>query len=114
METKNWIEIIKESVYVAMNEKLEICTFNNNNIYIYYKCGGELTFRISRDLITISTPKGYININYSLTDREKLEIDSLMLSIKEYNEDMAISEVEDFVSSIKVDHEIKDINDLDD
>ena len=81
---------------------------------MYYKSGGGLTFRISKDLITMSTPRGYINISHSLTDREKLEIDSLMLSIKEYNEDMAISEIEDFISSIEVDHEIKDINDLDD
>ena len=107
---RNWVEKIKEAVYTAMNKKLEINT-SLNSIYIYYECGGGLNFNINRDFISISTPKGYISINHSLTDREKLEIDSLRLSIKEYHEDMAISGFEEFISEKK--EEITDINDLD-
>ena len=111
MEKTNWIEKIKEAVHTAMDKKLEI-SISGNSIYIYYEYRIGLSFYIDKDLITISTPKGYIAIDHSLTDREKLEIDSLKLSIKEYNEDMAISEFEEFISDKK--EEITDINNLDD
>jgi len=110
METTDWIEKIKEAVHVAIDKKVEIST-SINSIYIYYKCRGGLSFYINNDLITISTPKGFIKIDHSLTDREKLEIDFLKLSIKEYNENIAISEFEEFISEKK--EEITDINDLD-
>lgn len=112
MEKTNWIEKIKEAVYTAMDKKLEISSMSFNSIYIQYKSG--MTFHIGRDLITISTPKGYISIDHSLTDREKLEIDSLRLSIKEYNEDMAISEFEEFISKKEEKEKITDIDNLDD
>lgn len=114
MEKTNWIEKIKEAVYIAMDKKLEI-SISINSICIYYKHGGRLTFCISNGLITIITPKGYINIDHSLTDREKLEIDFLRLSIKEYNEGIAISEFEEFISSKREEKEkITDIDNLDD
>lgn len=111
MEKTNWIEKIKEAVRVAMNKGLNIQRsrggFPNsivikNQIYIY----------IFKDSISINTSKGYISINYSITEREQLEIQALLLSIKEYNEDMAISEFEEFISDKK--EEITDINNLDD
>ena len=108
---KNWIEKIKEAVYTAMDKKLEISTVLNS-IFIYYECRSQLSFCINKDFISISTPKGYISIDHSITDREKLEIDSLKLSIKEYRENMAISEFEEFISNKKED--ITDINNLDD
>lgn len=114
MEKTNWIEKIKEAVRIAMNKGLNIqrgtegfpyaITIKNqgNQIYIY----------IFKESISISTSNGYAYINYSSTDREELEIRALMLSIKEYNEDMAISEFEEFISDKK--EEITDINNLDD
>ena len=111
MEKTNWIEKIGKAVYTAIDKKLEIST-SGNSIYIYYKYRNGLIFYIDKDLITISTPKGYIHIDHSLTDREELEIQALTLSIKEYNEDMAISEFEEFISDKK--EEITDINNLDD
>ena len=106
---KNWIEKIKEAVRVAMNKGLNIqgekSTYSiliNHKIYIY----------IYKDGINISTSNGYVHINHSITDREELEIEALILSIKEYNEDMAISEFEEFISDKK--EEITDINNLDD
>ena len=111
MEKTNWIEKIKEAVSVAMNKGLNIQKGSGsfpytivikNQIYIY----------IFKEGISISTSKGHIYINHSLTDREELEIQALCLSIKEYNEDMAISEFEEFISDKK--EEITDINNLDD
>ena len=110
---KNWIEKIKEAVRVAMNKGLNvqrgyggfpyaISIKNENQIYIY----------IFKDSISINTLNGYIRIDHSITEREELEIQALMLSIKEYNEDMAISEFEEFISDKK--EEITDINNLDD
>ena len=111
---KNWIEKIKEAVRIAMNKGLNIqrgsrgfpytmsIKDQKNLIYIY----------IFKEGISISTSNGYVRIDHSLTDREELEIQALQLSIKEYNEDMAISEFEEFISDKK--EEITDINNLDD
>jgi pyrimidine operon attenuation protein/uracil phosphoribosyltransferase len=114
MEKTNWIEKIKEAVRVAMNKGSNIQRSNGgfpytisienqkNQIYIY----------IFKKGISISTSNGYIYIDHSITDREELEIKALTLSIKEYREDMAISEFEEFISEKK--KEITDINNLDD
>lgn len=113
MEKTNWIEKIKKAVYTAIDKKLEV-EILINSIYINYKYKGELIFNIKKDLITITSPKGYISIDHSLTDKEKLEIDSLKLSIKEYNENMAISELEEFISNKEEKEKITDIDNLDD
>lgn len=47
-----------------------------------------------------------------MTDRESLEIQAMFLSVKEYSEDMAVSEIEEFISEKK--EEITDIDNLDD
>ena len=108
---ENWIEKIKEVVRVAMNKGLNIQGSSDdfpytivirNKFYIY----------IFKDEINISTSKGgYVHINYSITDRDDLELRALILSIKEYNEDMAISEFNEFISDKE--NKPKDINDLD-
>ena len=54
----------------------------------------------------------YKSIDYKITDRENLEIQAMFLSVKEYSEDMAISEIEEFIS--EKENKPKDINDLDD
>jgi hypothetical protein len=111
MENTNWIEKIKEAVRVALNKGFHITTGTGKGfpytILINHKFG-IYTYKKS---ISISTPNGYVYIDHSLTDREELEIQALILSIKEYNEDMAISEFEEFISDKK--EEITNINDLD-
>ena len=111
---KNWIEKIKEAVRVAMNKGLNIQKSGGGFPYtISIKDQKNLIYIfISKEGIFINTSNGYIHINHSLTDREELEIQALTLSIKEYNEDMAISEFEEFISNKKED--ITDINNLDD
>ena len=111
MET-NWIEKIKEAVRVAMNKGLNIITGTNKEFPYSILINHKIGIYIYKGHISINTPNGYIYIDYSLTDREELEIKALTLSIKEYNEDMAISEFEEFISEKK--KEITDINNLDD
>ena len=114
MEKTNWIEKIKEAVRVAMNKGLEIRedNFSQSTKYIEFENGIEFRFNIQDNLIKIFTPKGKLFVNHNFTDREQLEIQALELSIKEYNEDMAISEFDEFISDKK--EEITDINNLDD
>ena len=121
MEKTNWIEKIKEGVRVAMNKGLrikysfeesiehEIILWLDKENTSKYIC---ITITIMENIIYISTPSGYSEITYSITDRDDLELRALGLSIKEYNEDMAIFEFEEFISEKK--EEITDINNLDD
>ena len=119
MEKTNWIEKIKEGVRVAMNKGLRIkysfeesieheiiLWLDKENTYKY------ICITIMENIIYISTPSGCSEITYSITDRDDLELRALGLSIKEYNEDMAIFEFEEFISEKK--EEITDINNLDD
>ena len=108
---KNWIEKIKEAVRVAMNKGLNIREGSGNFPYTI-AIEDQICIHIFKEGISISTPNGYIHIDHSITDREELEIKALTLSIKEYKEDMAISEFEEFISEKK--KEITDINNLDD
>ena len=117
MEKTNWIEKIKEAVRIAMNKGVflsgyedkcegvfQFCIGNNDNeriIILYFK-----------KAISINTKRGNIRIEYTLSDRDKLELQALALSIKEYNEDMAISELNEFISDKK--EKVTDINNLDD
>ena len=110
MEKTNWIEKIKEAVRVAMNKGLN--TKTGTKLPYSIVLDRKLTIYICKECISISTSNGYIHIDHSLTAREELEIQALILTIKEYNEDMAISEFEEFISNKKED--ITDINNLDD
>lgn len=112
MEKTNWIEKIKEAVRVAMNKGLNVDTGNNKNFTYTILINHKICIYIYKESISINTPNGYVRIDHSITDREELEIKALTLSIKEYNEDMAISEFEEFISNKK--EEITDINSLDD
>jgi hypothetical protein len=112
---KNWIEKIKEAVRVAMNKGLTIeGKYQELLNYYFFTIEGGFEFFIYLDSgsISIHTKKGHLFEKRSITDREDLELKALILSIKEYNEDMAISEFEEFISDKK--EEITDINNLDD
>jgi len=115
MEKTNWIEKIKEAVRVAMNKGLFIeGTYQELLKYYFFTIEGGFEFFIYLDTnsISIHTKKGNLLEKHSLTDREKLEIQALILSVKEYNEDMVISEFDEFISDKK--EEITNINNLDD
>ena len=113
---KNWIKEIIEFVRNAMNEGLHVWggEYNDNyqiRIIRNHSLNEAFDFSIHKDHITISSPTGFITIEYKLSERDELEIKAVMLSIKEYREDMAISEFEHF---FKTNDEPKTVNDLDD
>ena len=115
MEKTNWIEKIKETVRVAMNKGLFLYgdKFGENFRFHIGKEDDEQIIIILcfKNVININTKRGVIDIEHTLSDRDSLELQALVLSIKEYREDMAISEFEEFISNKKED--ITDINDLD-
>ena len=125
---KNWIEKIKEFVRKAMNEGYSITANKRERTeYFIYEDA------INSDLtIGIEKPKGYIyiyfdfednllhiraikggrkNIKLEYTDRDKLEIEALRLSIEEYREDIALSEFNNFFGDEE--NKVVNINDLD-
>ena len=114
---KNWIEKIKEAVRVAMNKGLVIeGRYQELLKYYFFRIEGGFEFFIYLDTnsISIHTKKGHLFEKYYITDREDLELKALTLSIKEYNEDMAISEFEEFISNKEEKEKITDIDNLDD
>lgn len=115
MEKTNWIEKIKEAVRVAMNKGLFIeGKYQELRKYYFFTIEGGFEFFIYLDSgsISIYTKKGHLFEKYSITDRDDLELRALVLSIKEYNEDIAVSELKEFISD-KLSKPM-DINDLDD
>ena len=115
---KNWIEKTKEAIEIAMNKKKPIGAY-------YDKDNDAIGFRIKVDdydihidfhhqKLSVYTRNGYMCIDYNLTDRNKLELQDLVLSVKEYKEDMAISEFENFISKKEEMEKITDIDNLDD
>ena len=113
MEKTNWIEKIKEAVRIAMNKGLFIeGKYQELRKYYFFIIEGGFEFFIYLDnSISIHTKKGHLFEKYSITDRDDLELKALILSIKEYNEDIAISEFNNFISNQE--NKPKDINDLD-
>ena len=115
---KNWIKTIIEIIRTAMNKGLYIKGYKSEvygHLYdfnIYINSDERIQISITNDCIIINTPKGHKSIDYKMTDRENLEIQAMFLSVKEYSEDMAISEIEEFISDKK--EEITNINNLDD
>ena len=119
MEKTTWIKKIIEIIRVAMNKGLHIKGYKSAEVFgrlydfnIYINSNEEIQIAITNSYIIINTPKGQKSIDYKMTDRENLEIQAMFLSVKEYSEDMAISEIEEFISEKK--EEITDINNLDD
>lgn len=113
MEKTNWIEKIKEAVHVAMNKGLIISEYKDDDAFRFFI--GEKTdivITCFKNIILVSTNRGYTSIEYTLTDRDKLELQTLILSIKEYREAMAISELDEFISSDKQ-RNLMDIDELD-
>lgn len=116
---KNWIEEIKEFIRKAMNKGLKIRNYRyteNDDNTIYYEINifcNNLAIRITinKEEICIETPNGYANFNINLTKRDLLEIDAMMLSIEEYNEDMALTEFNNFFG--EEENKVVNINNLD-
>ena len=105
MITKNKITIsnIIEFIHTAMGKNLDVevsefpkgtcCRVSYDDINIY--------FYIVDEYFTINGyDKGYLRIPYKLTDRDKIDLQTLALDIKEYNEDKAINLFNDFFNYV--------------
>ena len=116
MEKTNWIEKIKEAVELAMNKKKYVNAYYDKDIgtilFTIETDNRNINIEFCRQKLSMRTQNGYMCIDYNLTDRDNLELQDLVLSVKEYKEDMAISEFEEFISDKK--EEITNINNLDD
>ena len=98
---RNWIKEIIEFIRNAMNEGLSIYTSEYDNSYYIrtirsHSSCETFDFNLYKDCIIISSPTGFVKIKNKLSERDELEIKAIILSIKEYKEDMAISEFENF------------------
>ena len=115
---KNWIEKIKEVIHLSIDRKLKIYSeIYFDKVYYFninFKELSSITLKINceKNKIYIGTPKGSCWVDCNFSDRDKLEIQTLCVLIKEYRKDMAISEFEEFISN-KPSRPI-DVNDLDD
>lgn len=107
----NWITMINDAVYTAMNKKLKIIGhFNKTFDYYEFAFEGRYSFYIyknsenvgHKDCIIINTPSGTLTTNHVLTDREELHLQDLVITIKEHNEKMALQELNNFINKPNV------------
>ena len=104
----NWISLINDAVYAAMNKKLKVIGYFNN-IFDYYgfTFEGKYSFYVyknsedvgHKDCIILNTPSGTLTTNHVLTDRENLNLQNLIITIKEHNEKTALQELNDFINN---------------
>lgn len=114
MEKKswNWINKIEAAVDTAMSKKLGL-DFDKYGDCIHIYIGDSYDFRIEGNYLILNSPKGFLKINnFYFTEREKLKLEEILLTVKEYREAMALSELEQFINE-KEDSKFTDINDLD-
>ena len=112
MEKRNWIRESFEFIRKAMNKGDKINSFNTGKC-IWFEIGDniEIWFGFGEKYFSLRTSKGFLEIPFEFSERDKLEIQAFHLTVVEYNEDMAISEFESYFNT---NEEPKTVNDLDD
>ena len=105
MITKNKITInsIIGFIHDAMGKNLdvEVSELPKGTDYHVSHDDIDIYFYITNEYFTINGyDRGYLHIEYNLTDRDKLDIQALNLDIKEYREDKAINLFNDFFNCI--------------
>lgn len=86
---KNIIEFIKK----ALDTNLDMEAFNEFGFAFYIKNSDKsISFGITNSCYTIQgIGKAFLRINHTLTEREKLSLQELVLSVRERNERRAIN-----------------------
>ena len=109
---KNWIEEIKEFLRKAMNKGLRTKAYRTSDYYDFRVIGDSiLEFTVEPSRITLETKKGTAYFDKDLSKRDFLELDAMVLTIEEYNEDMALSDFNNFFGDEE--NKVVNINDLD-
>lgn len=116
---KNWIEEIKEFVRKAMNKGFRIKAYHilmggkDKDYYEIriFKESSVVEFTIEPTNLCLDTSKGEAHFDLTLSKRDLLELDAMILSIEEYNEDMAFSDFNNFFGDEE--NKVVNINDLD-
>ena len=116
---KNWIKDVTEFVRKAMNKGLCIEGFyfdvkGGLRSHYSFLVDKKFSFGIYEDYIHLATPTGNLRKDINISKRDLLELDSILLSIEEYNEDIALSEFENFFNEESKSIDINDLNDDDD
>ena len=115
MEKTNWIEKIKKFVHKAMDKGLKVRGSNISGYYFnVYDNKNEMRIYFVNGEMEIKSEKGGFTIDSPLNDRDILELETLVIDIKEYNEAMAILEFDSYFNNKEEKEEITDINNLDD
>ena len=121
--TKNKITInsIIEFVHNAMHHNMyvskEFYDFEDSQEWYFYINNGKDYIRhiikktSKKDSIMIKSHTGTLVLNITLSDRDILDLNTLSLDIKEYREDKALSEFNNFFSNIE--EKPTNIDDLD-
>ena len=124
---KNGIEETKEFIRQAMNKGLIINAYRGLTPWIDEESGKDISFNFEvnngeiifisffnfDNTITINTTHGFCKFEYKLSERDILELDALILSVKEYREDMALSEFNNFFKGTDTPQSIDNLDDDD-
>lgn len=99
----------------AIDKKYDITSYNGGSSDIYFSIENfNIEFLCGRNLIILYNSNSFPRktINYNFTERDILNIKSLMLSVKEMNEEKLENKFYNFFN--EDDNKPVDINDLDD
>jgi hypothetical protein len=126
MEKTNWIEKISEFIRQAMNKGLTITAYQGLTPWIDERSEKDISFNFEvnngeifisffnfDNTITINTKHGLCKLEYKLSERDILELNALVLSVKEYKEDMALSEFNNFFKETDTPQSIDNLDDDD-
>ena len=109
-------EAMKNNINVNSSYFNNISCDEPDNVPSFSYCIGiindeeSISFNINSNSICLYTKRGSTGIENILTEREKVNLESLRLDIKEYNKERALSRFETFFNEM---NKLSDIDDLD-
>lgn len=106
MERTNWIEEIINFVLEAISKKLPVAgekccdgTYRFEVIKQIENTTENITIYLNEEYININTSgRGHIEKGIKLTERNKVDLDSLVLDINEYREKIALDRFYNFLT----------------
>ena len=109
MEKKIEFKDIVAFIRKAMSKNLDVAIIFDREFTIYNESGEKIEIFYGEDFLSLSNTHGAMTIKYSFTPREKLELESLKLDVREYRARKITNSFNHFFNEDKP----TDINDLD-